>query len=481
MLLFIGFAWSAVALTSKSWLWGTSLGELGREEHLRNHPELSAADILTLADIRTRAILPDVECLNGTFVFGSPVVTQLYLLNVALRASGLTCLEGNIEISSPQKVEDMTDLVTLKGSLKINCTYCIPETPFPKLEEIIFTTTKDTPAVFYSVPLYTSVYTPLGISGLIGSSLTFPRLRFITLSSADRIATDVYFAGFFLLSNINFAFSFPALYKIVTRVSLERDGDFLRGITWRYQDGVTINMPRFQELEVQDLALKSGALSTTDSIFGWFMSNNVVNQGLSFPSFTTLTVQAVGRSLLNAGIATQDLASNHGPIAFDSLSNISIIAGAAFMLVSSQFQGLSANALETFSLANDLSLGNFFNGLVFSTAESGTPMTFNSLTSVFCAVRQSSCFAVFGETSGRSFSQAVYMPKLKTIRAYGSVNAYGVRIFGSPTTILLLSSLELVSLSAPVTVSVFAGPQGISGSSFALDAPEEEEQPQPAP
>eukprot|EP00457_Paulinella_chromatophora_P019012 gb/GEZN01020525.1/.p1 GENE.gb/GEZN01020525.1/~~gb/GEZN01020525.1/.p1 ORF type:complete len:106 (+),score=11.26 gb/GEZN01020525.1/:188-505(+) len=102
-------------------------------------------------------------------------------------------------------------------------------------------------------------------------------------------------------------------------------------------------------------------------------------------------------------------------------------------------------------------------------------MTFNSLTSVSCAVRTSSCFVVYATEAGFQENQAVYMPKLKTIRAYGSVSAYGVRVFGSPSTTLLLRSLELVSLSAPETVSVFVGPLGITGSSFALDAPQEEQ------
>eukprot|EP00457_Paulinella_chromatophora_P004647 gb/GEZN01004659.1/.p1 GENE.gb/GEZN01004659.1/~~gb/GEZN01004659.1/.p1 ORF type:complete len:474 (-),score=43.43 gb/GEZN01004659.1/:468-1889(-) len=470
MLCLLGLAWSTVALASKSWPWGASLGDHA-DEHTHRH-ELSATDILTMADIRTRTIpgSADGECLDGAYVFGSPVVTQLYLLNVALRASGLTCLEGDIAISSPQKYENMSYLVTLKGSLKIVCADCLPETPFPKLEEIIFTTTQDTPVAFYT-SIYSSVYTPLGISGLVDTSLTFPRLRSITLSSAQRLPTNIYFTGLLLLSNTNTSFSFPSLYKIVSKASLEDENDYLRGISWRFLESVTVSMPKFQKLEVKDFALPSGGVSTASDVFGWYMSDNVVVDGFSFPSFTTLTVDAVGY-FMTAGIFMQTL-TNHGTVDFDSLTTINMIAGMAFVTVKSQFEGFSANALETFSIANDNSLGAYYyNGLASGTAGSATPMTFMSVTSVSCAVRKSTCFAIYADGAGQKFNQAVFMPKLKTIRAYGD-EAYGVLVYGSPTTILLLRSLESVSLSANKTVSVYAGPYPSTGS-YAQDAAEEQ-------
>eukprot|EP00808_Paulinella_micropora_P013947 g63797.t1 len=117
------------------------------------------------------------RCLNGNYVFQSSSVTQLYYVNIALRASGLTCLKGDIVFTGDQ-IEKETELVYLIGSLLIDCDDCVSTNPFPHLLQILKQTDQSTTKIgFVDDPDYNNLYPGLAIKSLSGTSLTFPKLR----------------------------------------------------------------------------------------------------------------------------------------------------------------------------------------------------------------------------------------------------------------------------------------------------------------
>eukprot|EP00808_Paulinella_micropora_P024647 g47196.t1 len=213
-------------------------------------------------------------CVNGSYVFGSSNASQLYYVNIALRASGLKCLKGDIILTGSQ-IEKETELVYLIGSLLIDCDNCVSANPFPHLLQILKQTDQTSPKIgFVNDAIYNNLYPGLAIKSLSDTSLTFPKLRAVTVDAKERLPSSslgdgVYFVSLFFLDMQNVAISLPELETIAIQANIqEYFGDDFRGMVMRELTNVPVDMPLLKQVLLMDTAFDGVTYSANQATIG---------------------------------------------------------------------------------------------------------------------------------------------------------------------------------------------------------------------
>eukprot|EP00808_Paulinella_micropora_P010211 g67530.t1 len=408
-------------------------------------------------------------CIDGTYVFGTRVVTQLYYVTIAMRASGKTCLIGDITLTGEQ-IEKSTTLMYLVGTLQISCQSCVSGIPFPNLAAIATVTDASTPTSVIpgnwpQVPnrAYESVYASLIISDLQNTALSFPKLEELFLDSPERADKIIYFATMFIINVTNTSINFPSLLDVVGFVNATHYDDYPRGIAFRYLTNSPIAMPLLKLISLGDYqVLNDSYIPQANSLFGFYMSNNVQSEEVSYPKLDQIEIFGANNEKDSTSAVYLQLLNGHASIHFDGLKNLLLETGTAFQFELTTGLSVSADGLQSFRISNTQYVGSI-NGLVTGGSNSALDISFASLVEaqIEADLKLETCLAFTIWLQYGSNVHAVSCPSLRAIKATASAGAIGIEMLADNVE-MDLRSLEAVNLEVPAgqfTRSVYGGPE----------------------
>eukprot|EP00808_Paulinella_micropora_P021083 g55875.t1 len=389
----------------------------------------------------------DDYCIDGTYVFGSRVVTQLFYINIAIRASGKTCLIGDIKLTGEQ-TENTTTLEVLVWYLaNLLQQLCVRHT---------------LSGVEFNLHYHRRKHADLGDPGLFGLRDCL-RLEVLTLDSPQRADVSIYFATLFIINVKNSPINFPSLLGVIELVNVTQDNDNVRGISFLFLNQSPVAMPRIELIYVEDYQIHSKPYSPrATSIYGFLMGNNVQPEEVSFPELTVIAISGGVPKYVGSASAVYlqglGLSQPHSEIHFDALNTILLETGTAFQIISSEVN-VRADALESFQINNTQYSGSL-DGLVYASG-ARVGLFFASLVecNIETALELENTWAFTIQVFGFDKMQVASLPSLRTMKAKSSSRAVGILMFGSSVQ-MDLRSLKAVSLEAPAgayTRSVYGG------------------------